>query len=74
MVVIEEVPPRASDEVVLAEWEAGGSGCLVRLYMRPIELRSDGREELTEIIQGLVVTQIADHFGLDDATLDDLGW
>jgi predicted Zn-dependent protease with MMP-like domain len=74
MVIIEDVPSRVSDEVVLAECEAIGGECVVRLYRRPIELRSEGREELTEIIQGLVVTQIADHFGLDDATLDDLGW
>lgn len=73
-VIIDDIPPRASDEVVLAERGATDGECVVRLYRWPIERRSDDREELTEIIQGLVVAQIADHFGLDDATLDDLGW
>ncbi len=44
------------------------------LYRRPLEGRATSKRDLLDLIQDVVVTELADHHGLDDDALDDLGW
>lgn len=44
------------------------------LYRRPIEARAHSRTDLLELVQLVIVQELADHFGIDDDRLDELGW
>jgi predicted Zn-dependent protease with MMP-like domain len=87
-VTIEDVPPPPSpgtpDEVLLARYQVmprnGGRPALgafpdrLVLYRRPLEARSRDRAELAELLRATLVHELADHLGLDDDRLDELGW
>lgn len=85
-VVLEDVPPSdalRSGEIPLGVYESvpvatRGSGPptptgRVTLYRRPLESRVTGKEELVDLIREVVVHELADHFGIDDDRLDELG-
>lgn len=54
--------------------ETTARGDLLVLYRRPIEARATSRAELVELVREVVVLELADHLGIDDDRLDDLGW
>jgi predicted Zn-dependent protease with MMP-like domain len=72
--VIEEIPPElpaGMTEIALADFEPGDPGpARVTLYRRPIEARSAGRAELTELVRLAVGREVAATLGLD-VDLDD---
>jgi predicted Zn-dependent protease with MMP-like domain len=66
------------DGVALTERDSGYGGVLpdkISIYRRPL-LEDFGHdpELLEEEIQVTVVHEIAHHFGISDARLDELGW
>jgi predicted Zn-dependent protease with MMP-like domain len=46
----------------------------VRLFRRPLEARARNAAELKSLVLEAVVEQLAEHHGLSDDDLDDLGW
>jgi predicted Zn-dependent protease with MMP-like domain len=57
----------------------GGYGNLpmpdrIEIYRLPLCAMCGTEEELVEQVQITVVHEVAHHFGIDDDTLDDLGW
>ncbi|MEX2504638.1 MAG: metallopeptidase family protein [Egicoccus sp.] len=82
-VAVAEVPTVAGDEVALASMrQLRGPRARRRttatnrltLFRRPLEARAHSRADLLDLIQLVVVDHLADHFGIDDDRLDDLGW
>ncbi|MBS3941981.1 MAG: metallopeptidase family protein [Actinobacteria bacterium] len=82
-VAVTEVPPVSDEEVALASMRSlrgprarRRTTATVRLtlFRRPLEARAHSRADLLELIQLVVVDHLADHFGIDDDRLDDLGW
>ena len=57
-----------------AGWAAGSLPDRITLFHGPLARMCADREELVEEIAVTVVHEIAHHFGIDDATLHDLGW
>ena len=55
-------------------WAAGALPDRILLFRGPLTRMCADDEELTEEIAVTVVHEIAHHFGIDDATLHDLGW
>lgn len=55
-------------------WAMGSLPDRITLYRGPLSRMCADREELVEEIAVTVVHEIAHHFGIDDATLHDLGW
>ncbi|CCH80126.1 conserved hypothetical protein [Nostocoides japonicum T1-X7] len=55
-------------------WAAGSLPDRITLYRGPLSRMCADREELIDEIAVTVVHEIAHHFGIDDATLHDLGW
>ncbi len=53
-----------------------GSSARARLtlYRRPLEARATSRDDLVDLVQLVVVQELADHFGIDDDRLDELGF
>jgi len=45
----------------------------ISIYRRPIELRARTDKDVRSIVQRVVRHEIAHHFGIDDARLQDLG-
>lgn len=57
----------------------GGYGALqlpdrIEIYRLPICEMCGSAEEVVEQVQITVIHEVAHHFGIDDDTLDDLGW
>jgi predicted Zn-dependent protease with MMP-like domain len=57
----------------------GGYGHLpmpdrIEIYRLPLCAMCDTEDDLIEQVQITVVHEVAHHFGIDDDTLDDLGW
>jgi predicted Zn-dependent protease with MMP-like domain len=57
----------------------GGYGNLpmpdrIEIYRLPICAMCRTEEEVVEQVQITVIHEVAHHFGIDDDTLDDLGW
>jgi predicted Zn-dependent protease with MMP-like domain len=85
-IVVEDVPPVPNGddagEVPLATYAAapgrGGGrrapGHLLTLYRRPLEARATSKRDLAAIVREITVLEVADHLGIDDDQLDDLGW
>jgi predicted Zn-dependent protease with MMP-like domain len=85
-VIVVDEPPEPGllgryDGVPLTErHEAyGGYGNLpmpdrIEIYRLPLCAMCATEEELVEQVQITVVHEVAHHFGIDDDTLDDLGW
>lgn len=85
---VDDLPPRPLDgtdgEVALGRYEAAsrltppsdlaGPPDRITLFRRPIEARATNRAELAEIVRITVVQELADHLGLDEDRLDELGW
>jgi predicted Zn-dependent protease with MMP-like domain len=46
----------------------------VRLYRRPLEARARSAADLKSLVLETVVAELADHHGLSDDDLDELGW
>jgi predicted Zn-dependent protease with MMP-like domain len=46
----------------------------IRLFRRPLEARARSATELKSLVLEAVVDQLAEHHGLSDDDLDDLGW
>jgi len=46
----------------------------ITLYRQTIQAHSHNEEELVAQIRKTVIHEIAHHFGIDDARLDELGW
>jgi predicted Zn-dependent protease with MMP-like domain len=46
----------------------------IRLFRRPLEARAHNATELKSLVLEAVVDQLAQHHGLSDDDLDDLGW
>ena len=75
-------PGGRADEVALGVYEAApvrGGGRTPRpdrvtLYRRPLEARATSRPDLADLIRDTVVHELADHLGIDDDRLDELGW
>ena len=44
------------------------------IFRNPICAMCDSEEEVVEEVLVTVVHELAHHFGIDDDTLDDLGW
>jgi predicted Zn-dependent protease with MMP-like domain len=81
-IVIDLVPPvsdaahRPGDDPtpLLAHYETGAPADRVRLYRRPLEARARNAADLRSLVLEAVVTELADHHGLSDDDLDELGW
>ncbi|MFA9445107.1 metallopeptidase family protein [Egicoccus sp. AB-alg6-2] len=83
---VAEVPPGGADEreVVLGRLRRlpanassrgpGAATARLTVYRRPLEARAHNRADLLELIQLVVVQELADHFGIGDDRLDELGW
>lgn len=70
---------RSRRRAVAADLDATGPAGLagpdrLTLHRRPIEARASSKLELATLVQEVIVFTLADHLGLDDARLDDLGW
>jgi predicted Zn-dependent protease with MMP-like domain len=89
LVVVEDVPdvageppPHPADEVPLARYDAATHGgrrerapaAQLRLYRRPLEARATSKLELSGLVREVIVLEVADHLGLDDDAIDELGW
>ena len=83
--LVEDEPPTDDpdllgvyDGVPLTERDSGwGLGNLpdrITLFRGPLTRMCEDLEDLHEEIAVTVVHEIAHHFGIDDATLHDLGW
>ena len=83
--LVEDEPPADDldllgvyDGVPLTERDSGwGLGNLpdrITLFSGPLTRMCDDLEDLREEIAVTVVHEIAHHFGIDDATLHELGW
>ena len=87
-VAVEDVPPAdptgAGEQVVLGLYQvvsrptrqAGGTTLpdRITLFRRPLEARAHDKRDLADLVQETVVAELADHFGIDDDRLDELGW
>jgi predicted Zn-dependent protease with MMP-like domain len=50
------------------------AGDRIRLYRRPLEARARNTADLRSLVLEAVVSQLADHHGLSEDDLDELGW
>jgi predicted Zn-dependent protease with MMP-like domain len=89
-IVVEDVPPAPSPSdgrgltsaYEIAARDAPPSSAVdglaaadrIVLYRRPLEARAASADDLTALVQAAVVTDLADHLGLTDDDLDELGW
>lgn len=87
-VAVEDVPPAdptgTGEQVVLGLYHAvprparhpGGAQLpdRITLFRRPLEARAHDKRDLADLVQETVVHELADHFGIDDDRLDELGW
>ena len=85
VVLVEDEPPADDpdllgvyDGIPLTERDSGwGLGNLpdrITLFRGPLTRMCDDIDDLREEIAVTVVHEIAHHFGIDDATLHELGW
>lgn len=87
-IVVGELPPIAPDDaddaISLSTYAAGHHDAKrsaglppadqIILYRRPLEARARDQHDLFHLIRETVVHALADHHGLGDDQLDDLGW
>ena len=84
-VLVEDEPPADEPELLgvyegtpLTErdgwWDAGSLPDRITIFKGPLERMCTDQQDLREEIAVTVVHEVAHHFGIDDATLHDLGW
>jgi len=84
-VLVEDEPPPDEPELLgvyegtpLTErdgwWDAGSLPDRITIFKGPLERMCTDQQDLREEIAVTVVHEVAHHFGIDDATLHDLGW
>jgi predicted Zn-dependent protease with MMP-like domain len=83
VLVADDVPP-GSDPVLglyegtpLTERDGWYSGVLpdrITLYRRPILAMCHTLDDVVDEVRITVIHEVAHHFGIDDARLDELGW
>ena len=84
-VLVEDEPPPDGPELLgvyegtpLTErdswWDAGSLPDRITIFKGPLERMCTDQQDLREEIAVTVVHEVAHHFGIDDATLHDLGW
>jgi predicted Zn-dependent protease with MMP-like domain len=87
-VAVEDVPPIAptgtGEQVELGRYRAAartGRGRRaaqppdrLTLFRRPLEARANDKRDLADLVQETVVQELAQHFGIDDDRLGELGW
>lgn len=80
---VADIPPvdqlAAHDTIPLGLYQTAPRGGVPRpdrltLFRRPIEARAEDKRDLVELVQEAVVHELAQHHGIDDDRLDDLGW
>lgn len=86
LLVVQDVPPAPDDGLDTAEVPLGGCWTTtdprrrgeptttLLLYRRPIEARAASRDDLLALVREVAVIELAEHLGIDDDRLDDLGW
>lgn len=84
VILVEDDPPPGEpnllglyEGVPLTERDSGWAGFLpdsITIFRNPLQNMCGSRDELIEQIKVTVVHEIAHHFGIDDARLDELGW
>jgi predicted Zn-dependent protease with MMP-like domain len=66
------------DGIPLTERDASYAGMVlpdrITLFRRPILAMCADDEEVLEQVRITVIHEVAHHFGIDDARLDELGW
>ncbi|MDQ4068082.1 MAG: metallopeptidase family protein [Actinomycetota bacterium] len=81
-VTVEDVPEEPGllglyDGVPLTARDAYGSMAMpdrITLYRIPICAMCRTEDEVVEVVRDTVIHEVAHHFGIDDARLDELGW
>ncbi|WP_411285246.1 metallopeptidase family protein [Lapillicoccus sp.] len=84
-VLVEDEPPPDEPELLgvyegtpLTErdgwWDAGSLPDRITIFKGPLERMCTDQQDLRDEIAVTVVHEVAHHFGIDDATLHDLGW
>jgi predicted Zn-dependent protease with MMP-like domain len=76
-VVVEDIPPAlpdAEDEVLLGAFQSASGLDRITLFRRPLEARARNRVELTDLVRETIVRELADHRGIDEDRLGELGW
>jgi len=84
-VLVEDEPPPDEPELLgvyegtpLTErddwWDAGSLPDRITIFKGPLERMCTDQQDLREEIAVTVVHEVAHHFGIDDATLHELGW
>lgn len=56
------------------DWYSGMLPDRITIYRNPICAVSDSEEQVVDEVRITVIHEIAHHFGIDDARLDELGW
>jgi predicted Zn-dependent protease with MMP-like domain len=90
VILVEDVPdvtgassPHGPDEVPLARYDAAPPGgrrgrapvaAQLTLYRRPLEARATSKLELSALVREVTVLEVADHLGIDDDAIEELGW
>lgn len=85
VVLVEDDPPSGSAELLglyegtpLTErdswWGAGSLPDRIMIFRNPILAVCSTPDEVVDEVRVTVVHEIAHHFGIDDARLDELGW
>lgn len=84
VVVVDEASPPAGllgryDGVPLTERGDYGGGAFtmpdrITVYLRAICAMCETEDEMVEQVRITVVHEVAHHFGIDDARLEELGW
>ena len=82
-IVVKEGSPASGllgryDGIPLTERDASYAGMVlpdrITLFRRPILAMCGDDEEVLEQVRITVIHEVAHHFGIDDARLDELGW
>jgi predicted Zn-dependent protease with MMP-like domain len=76
-VAVEDVPPAlpgAEDVVLLGVFQSALGLERITLFRRPLEARARNRVELTDLVRETIVQELADHRGIDEDRLGELGW
>ena len=55
-------------------WAAGSLPDRITIFRNPTLTVCDDRDDVVEEVAVTVIHEIAHHFGIDDARLDELGW
>lgn len=81
-VVVEDRPPTPDllglyEGVPLTErgeWYSGVLPDRITIYRESICAMSDSEDQIVDQVRVTVIHEVAHHFGIDDARLDELGW